>query len=86
MALSNLSKYCAWKNIKWSSNNNKIKINVPTWNHEFELLDGSYLILDIQDDFEYNLKKHGENIDNRSVKIYINKMKNRIVFKIKTEN
>ena len=38
---------------------------------------------DIQDYFEYILKKHGENTDNSSVKIYVNKMKNRITFKIK---
>ena len=29
------------------------------------------------------LKKHGENIDNPSVKIYINKNENRITFRIK---
>ena len=37
------------------------KISAPTWNEEFELLDGSYLIPDIQDYFEYISKKHGEN-------------------------
>ena len=37
----------------------------------------------IQDHFEYILKKHGENIDNPSVKIYVNKMQNKITFKIK---
>ena len=29
------------------------------------------------------LKKHGENFDKPSVKIYVNKMENRIIFKIK---
>ena len=29
-------------------------------------------------------KKHGENIDNPSVRLYINKIENRITFKIKT--
>ena len=43
----------------------------PKWNDEFELRDGSYLILDIQDYFEYILKKHGENIDNTSIEIHI---------------
>ena len=33
---------------------------------------------------EYILKKHGENIDNPSVRIYVNKSENRIKFKIKT--
>ena len=45
--------------------------------------DGSYLISDIQDYFESIFKKHNENIDNRSIKIYVNKIENRITFKIK---
>ena len=45
--------------------------------------DGSYSVLNIQDYSEYILKKHGENIDKPSVKIYVNKIKNRITFKIK---
>ena len=52
-------KYCfikTWKNIKSSYSNNKFKISATTWSDEFELLDGSYLILDIQDYFEYILK------------------------------
>ena len=36
------------------------------------------------DYFKYILKKHGENTDNSSVKIYVNKIENRIAFKIKT--
>ena len=32
--------------------NNKFKISAPTWNEEFELLDGSYSVSDIQDYFE----------------------------------
>ena len=68
-ALSNLSIYYTWKNIKSSYKNDKFKISAPIWNDEFELPDGSYSISDIQDYFEYILKKHGENIDNPSVKI-----------------
>ena len=56
IALSNLSIYYTWKNIKSSCNNNKFKISAPTWNDEFELPDGSYLVSDIQDYFEYILK------------------------------
>ena len=41
-ALSNLSIYYMWKNIKRSYNNNKFKISAPTWNDKFELPDGSY--------------------------------------------
>ena len=86
IALSNLSIYYTWKNIKSSYNNNKFKILAPTWNEEFTLPDGSYSISDIQDYFEYILKKHREKInkDNKpSVKIYINMSENRITFKIK---
>ena len=43
-----------------SYKNNKFKISAATWNEEFELPDGSYSIPDIQDYFEYILKKHGE--------------------------
>ena len=83
VALSNLSIYYTWKNIKSSCNNNKFKISAPTWNEEFELPDGSYSIPDIQDYFEYILKKHSESVDNPSIRTYVNKIQNRITFKIK---
>ena len=57
VALSNLSIYYTWKNIKSLYNNNKYKISAPTWNDKFELPDGSYSVSDIQDYFEYILKK-----------------------------
>ena len=83
IALSNLSIYYTSKNIKNSYNNNKFKISAPTWNDKIELPDGSYSASDIQDYFEYIFKKHGENIGNPSVKIYINKIENRIKFRNK---
>ena len=83
IALSNLSIYYTWKNIKSTYNNNKFKISSPTWNDEFKLPDGSYSIPDIQDYFEYILKKHGEDIDKPSVQIYLNKIENRVTFEIK---
>ena len=43
--------------MKSSYNNNKFKISVPTWSDVFELPDGSYSISDIQNYFEYILKK-----------------------------
>ena len=82
IALSNLSIYYKW-NIKSSYNNNKFKISSPTWNEEFTLPDGSYSISDIQDYFQYILKKHGENTDKPSIQIYVNKTENRITFKRK---
>ena len=83
IALSNLSIYYTWKNIKSTYINNKFKISSPTQNDEFELPDGSYSISDIQDYFENILKKHGEDIDKPSVEIYVNKIENRVTFKIK---
>ena len=83
VALSNLSIYYTWKDIKSSYNNNKFKISAPTWNEEFKLPDGSYSISDIQDYFQYILKKHSESVDNPSIRIYVNKIENRITFKIK---
>ena len=57
MALANLSIYYTWKNIKSKYNNNKFKISTPTWNDTFDLPDGSYSIADIQDYFEFIIKK-----------------------------
>ena len=88
VALSNLSIYYTWKNIKSSYSNNKFKISAPTWNEEFELPDGSYSVSDIKDYFEYILKKvkvkHSESVDNPSIRIYVNKIENKITFKIKS--
>ena len=53
VALSKLSIYYTWKNIKSLYNNNKFKISAPTWNDKFELPDGLYSVSDIQDYFEY---------------------------------
>ena len=89
-SLSNLSIHYTWNNNNnnnnnnnSSCNNNKFKISAPGWSDEFELPDGSYSISDIQDYFEYILKKHSENVDNPSIRIYVNKIENRITFKIK---
>ena len=50
---------------------------------KFELPNGSYSVSDIQDYFEYNLEKHGEDIDEASVQILVNKIENKITFKVK---
>ena len=83
IVLSNLSIYYTWRNIESSYNNNKFKISAPTWNDKFELPDGFYSVSDIQDYFKYILNKHEENINKSSVQIYVNKIENRITFKIK---
>ena len=84
MALANLSIYYTWKNIKSEYNNNKFKISAPTWNDTFDLPDGSYSIDDIQDYFENNTKKHETLNEDLPIEICLNKIKNKIVFKIKT--
>ena len=83
MALANLNIYYTWRNIKTEYNNIKFKISAPTWNETFDLSGGSYSIVDIQDYFEFIMKKHVILTDNSSIKIYSNKIKNRIVFKKK---
>ena len=42
VALSNLSIYYTWKNMKSSYNSNKFKISIPTWSDEFDLPNESY--------------------------------------------
>ena len=86
IGLVNLSIYYTQKNIKSTYNNNKFKISAPTptWNDEFDLPDGSYSISDIQDYFEFIIKKHETLAENPPIQIYPNKIKHRIVFKIKT--
>ena len=84
VALSNLSIYYTMKNIKSLYNNNECGISAPTWNDKYELLDGSYSVSDIQDYFEYILKQHEIVTDNPSIMIYVNKIENRITFKLKT--
>ena len=84
MALANLSIYYTWGNIRSKYNNNKFKISGPAWNDSFNLPDGSYSIADIQDYFEFIIKKHETLTENPPIQIYPNKIKNRIVFKIKT--
>ena len=83
MVLANLSIYYTWKNIESAYNNNKSKISAPTWNDVFDLSDESYSIADIQDYFEFIIKKQETLIENLPVQIYSNKIKNRIVFKVK---
>ena len=54
-ALSILSIYYTWKNIRKSYKNNNFKTSAPVWNE-----DGSHSMSDIQDYFEYVLKSMGK--------------------------
>ena len=82
MVLANLSIYYTWKNIKSAYNNNKFEISAPTWSDKVDLPDRFYSISGIQDYFGYIIKKHETIADNPPVQTYVNKMKNRIAFKI----
>ena len=81
MALANLSVYYTWKNIKSEYNNNKFKISAPTWNDTFDLPDGSYSVADIQDYFEFIIKKHEALTENPPVQIYPKKFKTELFSK-----
>ena len=83
IGLASLSIYCTWKNIKSEHNNNKFKVPAPT-NDFFDLPGGSYSISDLQDYFEFIIKKHEALTENPPIQIYPNKIKNRIIFKVKT--
>ena len=73
IALSYLSIYYTWKNIKTTYKNNKFKISAPT-----------YSVSDIQDYSECILEKSRGKTVYPAITTYINKIENRIVFKIKT--
>ena len=84
VALSNLSIYYTWKNVKKLKvyKNNKFKISAPKWNDKFELLGDPYPLSDTQDYFENITKKHETVTDNRPIKIYANKIETRLTFNI----
>ena len=85
IALANLSIYYTWENIKSEYNNKNFKITAPTRDENFETPDGSYSVDQIQDYFEFIIKKHETITDeNFPIRIYVNSIKSRIVFKIKT--
>ena len=84
MTLANLSIYYTWENIQSEYNNNKFKISAPFWNDPFDLPNGSYSISDIQDYFEFIIKKHEALSENPPIQTYLNKIKNRIIFKVRT--
>ena len=60
-----------------------MKIIAPMWNDEFQLPDGSYSVSDIQDYIEYIIKKHETLTLIPPVHVYINRINNRSVVKIK---
>ena len=83
VAVSNLSIYYIWKNFEKSYKNNKFKI-ASALNEKFELPDWSYSVSDMQDYFEYIIKKYQKVTNNPPIRIYVNKIENGIIFRIKT--
>ena len=75
--------YYTWKKKIKSYKNNNFKILAPRWNEKFDLSDEPYFVPDIQDYFEYMLKKPRERIDNPSIISHVNKIENKIISKIK---
>ena len=63
------------------SHKNKFKTSGPAWNEKYELPNGSYSLSDSQDCFEYIIKKH-EAIGDPPIRIYVNKIENRVQIKI----
>ena len=82
VALQNLSIYYKWEKVRKQYNKNKIRIIVRTWNDEFELLDGYYSVWDIQNYIDYIIKKY-ETTTIPPIHVYINRINNTLVFKIK---
>ena len=85
VALQKLFNDYMWKNIGQQCKNDKLKIIAQTWNDEFELLDDSYSVSNIQDYIDYIIKKHDTLSTNPPIHIYIIMINNRPVFKIKDE-
>ena len=78
-----LFKNCLFKNVRKKYKNNKLKIIAPTWNDELEFPDGSYSVSDIEDWIKFIIKKHGTLTAIPPIHVYINRINNRLVFKIK---
>ena len=74
IGLVNFSIYYTWKNMKSAYNKNKSKTSAPTWNDGFDLPDSSYSVSDIQDYFEFIIKKHETLAKNSPIQIYPNKI------------
>ena len=76
------SVYYTRKNIRKQYKNNKLKVIVLTWNDEFELPDGSYSVTNNQEYIEHIIKKHEALTAIPAINVYINRINNRLVFKM----
>ena len=83
VALQDLSIYYTRKNIKKLYKKNKLTMIAPTWNDKYGLPDGSYSVSDIQDYIEFILNKYDKLTAIPPIHVYVNRINNRLVFKIK---
>ena len=81
----NLPNHYTWKNIRKQYKNNKLKLITPTRNDEFELPDSSYSVSDIHDFIEFSTKKYKTLTTVPPIHVYINRINNRFMFKIKDD-
>ena len=81
----NLPNHYTWKNIRKQYKNNLLKLITPTWNDEFELPDSSYSVSDIHDFIEFSTKKYKTLTTVPPIHVYINRINNRFMFKIKDD-
>ena len=88
IALSDLSIYCTWYNIKQQNNNNKFRLSGSTWSEDVTMPDGSYEISQMQNYFlDEIIKKHELNVKSNEqspILSYANRILNRVSFRIKT--
>ena len=63
VALSHLSIYCTWKNIKKSYRSDKNRILETKWNVEFKLPGAYYSVSNIEVYFGYTTKNHETRIN-----------------------
>ena len=71
------------KIIQKSYKNNEFKVLGQKWNENPQLPGRSFSVSDIQDYFEYIIKKLETFTDNLPIKIYVNKIENKIRFRLK---
>ena len=83
VALQNLSIFYTWKNIREQYKNNKLKILAPIQNDGYKVTDGSYSVSDNQDYTEFIIKKHETLTKISPIHVNINRINDRLVFKIK---
>ena len=81
VALANLSMYYTWRNVTKANKNGKFKITAPSWSEEFELPEGSYNVSDVNNYFNYIVKKHTKDHE-KDIVIYADTVMNRITFKM----